>query len=123
MPDKCILQTIEFLRHFEEAVCRPLGYLLADLKPLTPESGRMRTDVLEFKDRSIENHNHLVQGRQAVQTYLLVSTKTIEQNIAKETDNLTEQGHNSYLADTMKSCDDCGVFFANMHDLQNHVKL
>ena len=58
----------EVLRHIEEAVCLPLGYLLADLKPLTPESARMHTDVLELKDRNIENHNHLTQRRQDVQT-------------------------------------------------------
>lgn len=32
-------------KHFKEATEKPFGYLLIDLKPTTPESMRMRTDV------------------------------------------------------------------------------
>jgi hypothetical protein len=34
------------LQKFDEATERPYGYLLMDLKPTTPDSLRLRTDVL-----------------------------------------------------------------------------
>ena len=34
------------LQKFDEATERPFGYLLKDLKPTTPDSLRLRTDVL-----------------------------------------------------------------------------
>ena len=38
--------TEPFVRKYEEAVSRPYGYLLVDLKPNTPERCRLRTNVL-----------------------------------------------------------------------------
>ena len=38
--------TETFMRKYEEAVSRPYGYLLVDLKPNTPEKCRLRTNVL-----------------------------------------------------------------------------
>jgi hypothetical protein len=36
----------KMLKRYEEAVSRPYGYLMLDFKPGTPESDRLRTDVL-----------------------------------------------------------------------------
>ena len=38
--------TESFMKKYEEAVSRPYGYLLVDLKPNTPERCRLRTNVL-----------------------------------------------------------------------------
>lgn len=35
-----------FIRHFNEAVLKSYGYLLVDLKPTTPESLRLRSNVI-----------------------------------------------------------------------------
>ena len=46
------------LQKFDDATKRPYGYLLVDLKPTTPDSLRLRTDVLGTgieKDKDEEN--------------------------------------------------------------------
>ena len=53
-------QTGLFLKEYEEAVRRPFGYLFVDLKPTTPDSCRLRTNVLpgeERFDKGIEESN------------------------------------------------------------------
>ena len=44
-------QTALFLKEYEEAVRRPFGYLFVDLKPTTPDSCRLRTNVLPGEER------------------------------------------------------------------------
>ena len=67
----------QLLRRFEDAIQRPYGYLLVDLKPTTPESWRMRTNVLEsIRDpipepaltRSLERTN---EQSEAIPMYVL----------------------------------------------------
>ena len=43
-------QTNFFINQHEEAVKRPFGYLLVDLKTSTPDNCRMRTNVLPGKE-------------------------------------------------------------------------
>ena len=40
-----------FINRYEEAVQRPFGYLLVDLKATTPDNGRIRTNVLPGEER------------------------------------------------------------------------
>ena len=52
-------QTNFFLNQYEEAVKRPFGYLLVDLKSTTQDNYRLRTNVLpseaRFEHRGIQN--------------------------------------------------------------------
>ena len=43
-------QTDFFLNHYEEAVKRPFGYLLIDLKTITHDNCRLRTNVLPSEE-------------------------------------------------------------------------
>ena len=43
--------TDSFINHYEEAVQRPFGYLLVDLKTTTPDNCRLRTNVLPGEER------------------------------------------------------------------------
>jgi hypothetical protein len=36
-----------FMSHFQEAISRPYGHLVVDLKPTTPEASHLRNDVLQ----------------------------------------------------------------------------
>ena len=112
----------ELLRHYDEAISRPYGYLLVDLKPTTPETKRMRTNVLGIKGIYSDNLIHLSDNIRAVQTGLTVSEGNTSGNQKVDIFNQTEKNSDYQRHDTMASCDDCGVMFENVHDLQNHVK-
>ncbi|XP_033741828.1 uncharacterized protein LOC117328408 [Pecten maximus] len=86
------------MRYFKDATQKPYGYLLVDLKPSTSESLRMRSDILS------------------------------EQSIKGQRDQTNQQQKQQTLDDTqlqqedMAACDDCGIMFQDMHDLQRHLK-
>ena len=40
-----------FINHYEQAVQRPFGYLLFDLKTTTRDNRRLRTNVLPSEER------------------------------------------------------------------------
>jgi hypothetical protein len=132
------------LRHFKEATSKPYGYLLIDLKPTTPEHLRMRRDILlPLKSNKTVYISHYPKDPPSKQTYLQPSTTnqiseqaatsipfkdassnytylkvpSIDQQFAS-----TEQTETNLLIGDMFSCDDCGLLFENMHDLQRHVK-
>lgn len=104
------------IRHFKEATEKPFGYLLIDLKPTTPESMRMRTDVfidMPIKEHKLETTRHLQRSSGDERTHLNrfcgVKSPTFE---------ITD----SSLGSAMASCDDCGLVFDSTHDLQRHIK-
>ena len=53
-------QTHSFIQRYEEAVQRPFGYLLVDLKATTQDNCRLRTNVLPGEERF--NHGGMQQN-------------------------------------------------------------
>lgn len=81
----------------------PYGYLVVDLKPFTPDHLRLRTDVLDRRAP--------IRGEQpAVERHLPVDNQS-----DRTCSEPTKQQE-------MPSCDDCGIIFDTMHDVQRHVK-
>lgn len=130
-------KTQHFMRNFEEAVSKPYGYLLVDLKPTTPESMRLRCNVLcdkweSKRDRHVADSNHsadtIGMKRSPSEELPVDLARPIKDeqsinNIHSTDSTATEQTYPEELPDEMPSCDDCGVMFENMHDLQRHVKM
>lgn len=110
------------LRHFKEATSKPYGYLLIDLKPTTSEYLRMRTNIMNtIKPKSTERLDHFRESRP--------NTPTCEEAVhqpkrkSKPSRTTTAWFHNIQIESEEKpSCDDCGLVFENVHDLQRHVK-
>lgn len=77
-----------------------------DVKPTTMESNRLRSNVLEKKqkDEVIPFSNYI---------------KT-EQHIGEHHSYKIDQSEETY--ENIPSCDDCGVMFDSMHNLQRHIK-
>ena len=96
------------MRHFQAATSVPYGYLVIDLKPFTPEHLHMRTDV--FDEISQQK---LIRGGPEKSEAFINSTKRSEE---------TEETTNSPIKEDMPSCDDCGLLFETIHDLQRHIK-
>lgn len=108
------------MRYFKEATEKPFGYLLLDLKPTTPESMRMRTDV--FTETSIKEPDskitvHLQKSSGEERTHLNSSGEVKIPNF----ENIDTTFY-SPLDESMASCDDCGLVFESFSDLQRHIK-
>lgn len=110
------------LRHFKEATSKPYGYLLIDLKPTTPEHLRMRTNIMNtIKLKSTERLGHFRESRHNTQTCEEAVQQPEEKY--KPSRTTTAQLHNAQIeSEEMSSCDDCGLVFENVHDLQRPVK-
>ena len=100
--------SLHLMRHFQTDTSVPYGYLVIDLKPFTPEHLRMRTDI--FDEISQQK---LIRGGPNENEEFTNSTKRSEE---------IEETTNSQNEEDMPSCDDCGLLFETMHDLQRHVK-
>lgn len=132
------------LRNVKEATSKHYGYLLIDLKPTTSVHLRMRRDIFSsIKPSKTEHVPHYSKAPPNKQTHLQPSAKdqfseqtetSIPFNDASNnqtylkvpsTDQLLTSSENTKTdlhSQDMSSCDDCGLLFENIHDLQRHVK-
>ncbi|CAC5386531.1 unnamed protein product [Mytilus coruscus] len=86
-----------FIREFEDGTKKPFGYLLVDLKSRTPESSRLRTEVLHNEDD------------------ISVSS---EEDSTDRTKNSPISSEDSETQEDLITCRDCGVVFAHIHGLE-----
>ena len=98
---KQIYQTALFLKQYEEAVRRLYGYLFVDLKPTTPESCRLRTNVLlgeEKFDRGVNENNISQELFQYLKQQTLMAAPVIPemQRTRNDMDNIL---HRTNIAD------------------------
>ena len=103
-----------FLKKFEDATTEPYTYLLIDLKADTKKKERFQTDILAIKENDEASSLHSIPDAQRV-------------NIYKDDNKIdTMEGNKSTFIpiekDTFSPCDDCGLVFDNVHDLQRHVR-
>ena len=103
------------LEQFEQATRKPFQLLLVDLKTATPEHLRLRHDNLNTRGIPISNNNIIPPTSENI-----INDKIINEDHFEEyTSN--HQTCQEELA-SMISCDDCGILFENLHDLQRHIK-
>ena len=118
--------TQRLLRHFKAATSIPYGYLVLDLKPFTSDHLRLRTDVLAepIKEEQPTEDHHFPIDFQTDRT-CPEPTATLKVEQPKEEHHLPVDDQTKQTCQEpseMPSCDDCGIMFDNMHDLQRHVK-
>jgi len=104
-------KTQYFLEKFEQATRKPFQFLLVDLKTATPEHLKYILNT-----RGISNNNSIPP----------TSEKNINDNIINE-DHFEEytQSHQTCQVElpSMISCDNCGILFENLHDLQTYQNM
>ena len=91
------------LRKFEEATNKPFGYLVVDLKATTPDSSRLRTDVLQT-GRGMDSAAADEEMDQSEDDFSVTSEDSM--------DNRKD----------LVACPDCGVVFAHVSGLVEHVQ-
>ena len=84
----------KFLEIYQNATAPAYGYLLIDAKPDTPESHRFKHRLFAIK----EGEKH----------------KSLHSSFDDQTDNTQNLN--------MVSCDQCGIMFEDLHDLQRHIQ-
>jgi hypothetical protein len=92
------------------------------LKPTTEERDRLKSNIVQSRDVA----STINESDNGIKDQLPVDTQGEQTGEAEYTQN---RGPNiqhtsepeSLIAD-MTSCDDCGLMFENVHDLQSHVK-
>ncbi|CAC5404248.1 unnamed protein product [Mytilus coruscus] len=95
-----------YLKKIEESASKPFGYVLFDLKPTTPESKRLLSNV--FQQQSPKFNEVIPSSKEIKADQNSVVPYSYE-------DDPSEQTH-----EDMPSCDDCGVVLDSMHDLQTY---
>ena len=133
----------KFLEAYKEAVSKPFGYLLVDLKQETPESLRLKTEIFgsQMENPGVYKRNHLTRFCQlAAKPRGVNMENTIAQQTLPNPDIISPvtqriypvrpgyMSDQSYRTDMVEqtmnplSCIDCGGLFATPFDLQRHVK-
>ena len=137
-------QSEQFLSTYRMAASKPFGYLLIDLKPDTPNDKRLWPNVFEQTNKAptteqpyfyyseqkaspeeqTDPRSHL-NFRNPEQPHPLADLKTYNRGVpplhfqfSKEPMNVEDMA--SIMA--RASCDECGVLFETLSDLQNHVR-
>ena len=95
-----------FISKFSDAVNKPYGYLLLNLKPTTQDNQRLLSNVFDTeKEDDVISENVTINTSETDHSYQINEDHSAEQ---------------TYI--DMPSCDDCGVVLDSMHDLQRHIK-
>ena len=84
----------KFLEIYQKATAPAYGYLLIDAKPDTPESYRFKHQLFVIKESE--------------------KRKSLHSSFDDQTDNTQNLN--------MVSCDQCGIMFEDLHDLQRHIQ-
>ena len=111
----------KMMKMFENATKKTYRYLLVDLKRFTSENDRLKSEVL-WTDQ------HLAIERPAY-------NQSDHSNVPIEEDSQPEVSHSStgfqpvhieekqeIMAEKGQVCDNCGLLFDTIHDVQRHVK-
>ncbi|KAK3103663.1 hypothetical protein FSP39_020841 [Pinctada imbricata] len=107
----------KLLDAYRQAIERPYGYLVVDLKQSTPESYRLQTHIFRhYIKEDIQEFDHSLTSIQAGNTSNMSSRRGIEHEsqIIRDSGIETDSKY--------PSCSDCGVMFGNQYDVQRHVR-
>jgi hypothetical protein len=100
-----------FMQQFSKATHHPYGHLIVDLKTHTHAQNRLKANIFGM-DEAMKNgySNQHIHDSCTVQTGLLHAGQ--------------EPIHPNHQSQPVKgySCDECGVLFNNLHDLQQHIR-
>ena len=115
-------QSEKMMKMFEKATKKPYGYLLVDLKPFTPENDRLKSEVLWADqhlaiERPAYNQSHhsiepITEGSHPEASHSDVGFQAVH----------IEEQQQEIMAEKGQACNDCGLLFDTVHDVQRHVK-
>ena len=111
----------KMMKIIEKATRQPYGYLLVDLKAYTPENDRLKCKIT-WADQHLETERpaysqsdlSVVPIKEGSQPEVSNSSTGFQPvHIGEKQEIMAEKG---------QACDDCGLLFNTVHDVQRHVK-
>ena len=130
--------TEQFTKAFEKSTKYPYRFLLVDLKPFTPETERLKCNVVwpiaDDKRKLYQPWDHVtkqksIRGEESCEvshsgtdqpSVKIESHSNSERNYHSANDEL--ENINNGMAEKGHACDDCGLLFDTSHDVQRHLK-
>lgn len=110
------------MKMFVKATKFPYGYLLVDLKQFTADDQRLKCVIAgyfkcEQTTNNVADQDTIKENRGCPNLHSSVGVQAVhgeEENI--ESDELMPEN----MADKGHACDDCGLLFDTVHDVQRH---
>ncbi|WAR24132.1 YMD3-like protein [Mya arenaria] len=115
--------TDKFMNAFAKATKYPYGYLLVDLKPFTAENDRLKYDLKQkhfYGENVLPEWTNREQGSRETVIKENDMSKLHHSTVGVQTVHIDDQEET--MAEKAKPCDDCGLLFDSIHDVQRHVK-
>ena len=120
-------QSEKMMKMFEKPTRKPYGYLLADVKPFNPANDRLKSEVLWVDQMMAQNKSSFNQSYHSVP---LSFVPPIKEGIQPEVTHSSvgfqpvhiEEQQRDIMAEKGQACDDLGLLFDSIHDVQRHVK-
>ncbi|CAC5410495.1 unnamed protein product [Mytilus coruscus] len=110
-----------FIRKFEEATKKPFGHLLVELKTRTPESSRLRTEVLHIGKGDSSTQDGKMEDDHQTDTFEDdISVSSEEDNADRTKKNAPISSEGSEIQEDLIACRDGGVVFAHIRGLKAH---
>ena len=114
--------TSKFEKVFSKATKNPYGYLIVDLKPFTAEGDRLK-NAIDWQEESQDFKVNVLTNQMAESlqpTIKETDLRVIDHcSVGVQTVHIDQE---NTMADKGQACDDCGLLFDSVHDVQRHMK-
>ena len=114
--------TSKFEKVFSKATKNPYGYLIVDLKPFTAEGDRLK-NAIDWQEESQDFKVSVLTNQMAESlqpTIKETDLRVIDHcSVGDQTVHIDQE---NTMADKGQACDDCGLLFDSVHDVQRHMK-
>ena len=114
--------TSKFEKVFAKATKNPYGYLIVDLKPFTAEGDRLK-NAIDWQEESQDVNVNVLTNQMAESVQPIIKETDLRAvdhcSVGVQTVHIDQE---NMMADKGQACDDCGLLFDSVHDVQRHMK-
>ena len=114
--------TSKFEKVFAKATKNPYGYLIADLKPFTAEGDRLK-NAIDWQEESQDVNVNVLTNQMAESVQPIIKETDLRAvdhcSVGVQTVHIDQE---NMMADKGQACDDCGLLFDSVHDVQRQMK-
>ena len=110
-----------FMKEYEQAISKPYGHLLVDLRVNTPEHERLKQNILDESNPIQDSIPHVEPNVIRAPHYHQNSDGRPPLNCQYSVSSSNSSEESDFNLD-MPICNDCGIMFGDSHALQQHVK-
>jgi hypothetical protein len=109
------------MKEYEQAISKPYGHFLVDLRVNTPEHERLKQNILNESNPIQDSIPHVEPNVIRASYYQQNSDVRQPLNCQYSVSSSNSSEESDFNLD-MPICNDCGIMFGDSHALQQHVK-